>query len=219
MPIVLLDLATNTKSNTAPEVHKTLYCELKQHYLHYQEIFTDGSKSTNQVCAATVFLSSKLAFSTTLPHTTSISTADLLGIQLALSNIHKTNCNFRILFSYSQSALQAINHNSSKNPIVLDILLKYNDLINYHYDVILCWIPGHVGIKGNIAADKLARVITHILPIPYSDIFSYSEKYYPFQVASHLGLLILITNYINYFRNSSTSHHYTNRILEKTRLS
>ena len=43
-PIVLLDLATNTKSNTAPEVCKTLYRELKQHYLHYQYFFTDGSK-------------------------------------------------------------------------------------------------------------------------------------------------------------------------------
>jgi len=37
-------------------------------------------------------------------------------------------------------------------------------------------IPGHVGIEGNIEADKLARdtsnVITQILPIPYSsDIF------------------------------------------------
>ena len=64
-------------------------CELKQQYPYYQEIFTDGSKSTNQVCAATIFLSSKLAFSTKLPHTTSIFTAELLAIQLALSNIHK----------------------------------------------------------------------------------------------------------------------------------
>ena len=92
-----------------------------------------------------------------------------------LSNIHKTNYNFDILFYDSHSALQAINHNSSKNTVVLDILLKYNDLISHHYDMIFCWIPGHIGIKGNIAADKLARdmsdVITHILPIPYSDIF------------------------------------------------
>jgi len=97
----------------------------EEHYLHYQEMFTDGSKNTNQVCAATIFLSSKLAFSSKLPHITSIFTAELLAIQLALSNIHKTNCNFHILFSDSQSALQAINHNCSKNPIVLDILLKY----------------------------------------------------------------------------------------------
>ena len=67
-----------------------------------------------------------------------------------------------------------MNHNSSKNPTVLGILLKYNDLINHHYDVIFYWIPGHVRIKGNIEADKLAldtsNVITQILPIPYSDI-------------------------------------------------
>jgi len=82
-------------------------------------------------------------------------------------NIHKTNYNFHILFSDSQSALQAIIHNSSKYPIVLDILLKYNDLINHYYDVIFRWIPGHVGIKGNIEADSLARdnVITQVSPI------------------------------------------------------
>ena len=111
------------------------------------------------------------SFSTILPHTTSIFTAELLAVLLALSNIHKTHYNFHILFSDSFSALQAINHNSSKNPIVLDILLKYNNLINHHYDLIFGWIPGHVGIKGNIEADKLARdmsnVITHILPIYY----------------------------------------------------
>jgi len=92
---------------------------------------------------------------------------------MALSNIHKQTITF--IFSDSQFALEAINHNFTKNPIVLDFLLKYSDLINHHYDVIFCWIPGHIGVKGNIAADKLARdmssVITRILPIPYSDFF------------------------------------------------
>jgi len=95
---------------------------------------------------------------------------------LALSNIHKTNYNFHILFSDSQSALEAVNHNSSKYPIVLDILRKYSDLISHHYNVIFCSIPGHVGIKGNIEADKLAHdtsntTIPQILPVPYSDVF------------------------------------------------
>jgi len=124
---------------------------------------------------------------------------------------------FKFLFSDLQSALQAINHNSSKSPIVLDILLKYSDLINHHYDVIFCWIPGHVGIKGNIAADKLARdtsnVITHIiLPIRYSDIFPTLRSIIFSQLQA-----IWDSNPNNklFFPNSSTSHHYTNRILEK----
>ena len=59
--------------------------------------------------------------------------------------------------------------------------------------MIFCWIPpGHVGIKVNIEADKLARdtsnVITQILPIPYSETLPTPEKYYLFQVANHLGL-------------------------------
>jgi len=43
-------------------------------------------------------------------------------------------------------------------------------MYNHHYNIIFCWIPSHVGIKGNTEADKLARVITNsstqVIPIP-----------------------------------------------------
>ena len=58
------------------------------------------------VNCTTVFLSSKLAFSTKLPHFT----AELLDIHLALSSIHKTNYNFHILFSQLLQKSHSFRH-------------------------------------------------------------------------------------------------------------
>ena len=63
-----------------------------------------------------------------------------------------------------------------------DILLKYKDKpYNHHYNIICCWIPSHVGIKGNTKAGKLAR-ITPIssaqgIPIPPSDALPTLRNY------------------------------------------
>jgi len=58
--------------------------------------------------------------------------------------------------------------------ITLDIRQKYNVLYNQHYNIIFCWIPSHVGIKGNTKADKLAGDIlvssTQVIPIPSSEL-------------------------------------------------
>jgi len=126
-PTILFNLTTNIKANTTPEVYQVLYNELKQAYPNYQEIVTDGSKSSNKVSSASVFLNSKLTFSTNLPTMSSIFTAELAAIKIALSNIHKTNHKLHILFSDSKSALQSkISHKNLSNPITQDILLKYN---------------------------------------------------------------------------------------------
>ena len=35
----------------------------------------------------------------------------------------------------------SLSHKNLSNPITQDILLKYNDLYNHHYNIIFCWIP------------------------------------------------------------------------------
>ena len=111
----------------------------------------------------------------------SIFTAELTAIKLALSNTHKTNHKLHILFSDSKSALQSVIHKNLSNPITQDILLKYNDTYNHHYNIIFCWIPSHVGIKGNTKADKLAGVTPissrQVIPIPPSDVLPTLRNY------------------------------------------
>ena len=76
-----------------------------------------------------------------------------------------------IIFSDSLSCLQAIKSCQLKNPLILDILELHDSLTTS--EIIFCWLPGHVGIKGNTLADAAAKA-AHTAPIspmsiPYSD--------------------------------------------------
>jgi len=83
-PTILFNLTSNIKANTTPEVYQALYNELKHDYPNHQEIFTDGSTSSNKVSAAAVFLNSKLTFFTNLPTMSSIFTAELTAVKIAI---------------------------------------------------------------------------------------------------------------------------------------
>ena len=72
------------------------------------------------------------------------------------------------------SALQAIFHQHTSSPLIIDILLLHNDLYNHNFDIIF-WIPSHVWTVGNTKVDLLAKTpslspITNI-PIPGTDFF------------------------------------------------
>ena len=73
------------------------------------------------------------------------------------------------------SALQAISHQHTSSPLILDILLLLNDLYNHYFDIIFFWIPSHVGIVGNTKVDLLAKTpsLSPIIniPIPATDFF------------------------------------------------
>ena len=72
---------------------------------------------------------------------------------------------------FSLFCLQAIKNYEVKNPPVLDILELHDSLTTS--EIIFCWLPGHVGTKGNNLADAAAKA-AHTAPIspmsiPYSD--------------------------------------------------
>ena len=84
----------------------------------------------------------------------SIFTAEAKAISLALDHIKKTNNRSYLIFSDSLSCLQALLQASPTNPWVVRVLEKYNQLKSKGKDIIFCWIPSHIGIKGNEEADE-----------------------------------------------------------------
>ncbi|GBM35040.1 hypothetical protein AVEN_240390-1 [Araneus ventricosus] len=49
------------------------------------------------------------------------------------------------------------------HPVAMDILALLNILQNRDFDILFCWIPGHVGIVGNNLADNAAKTASSFL--------------------------------------------------------
>ena len=85
-----------------------------------------------------------------------------------------------IIFSDSLSVLKAMNHTSSKNPQIQKLLEKCHELSTYK-EIVLCWIPSHIGIQGNEMVDKQAKTSLSLEPtsfkIPFSNFKPSINKY------------------------------------------
>ena len=95
-----------------------------------------------------------------LPHV-SIFTAELVAILMALNffnDLYQLPMAVSV-FSDSLSALQAIKHNSqsSREDVVKEIVVVCHQLITRGTDIVLQWVPSHVGVPGNESADRAAK--------------------------------------------------------------
>jgi kelch-like protein 2/3 len=89
----------------------------------------------------------------------SIFMCELTAIFLALNWIQAFKPLNTVIFVDSLSALQAIKGSiyKVKDYIIYDIYNMFTSLSKIGIDVILEWIPSHVGILGNELADKEAK--------------------------------------------------------------
>ena len=116
-----------------------------------------------------------------IPDDSSIFTAEAKAIDLALVFISTCDANNKfIIFSDSLSVLKAMNHTSSKNPQIQKLLEKCHELLAYK-EIVLCWIPSHIGIQGNEMVDKQAKTSLSLEPtsfkIPLSNFKPSINKY------------------------------------------
>ena len=178
-PIVCLDLAQNQKSVTDPATYRSDFLELREKFPSHVPFYTDGSKDTNKVAAAAVCR--QHTFSTRLPSHASVYTAEIKAILLALDVIEKSNKKKFIICSDSLSCLQALENRKLDHPLLIELLTKLTTLHVVDFDIFFCWVPGHVGIKGNERADSAAKQALD-LPItecciPYTDLRQHIYTY------------------------------------------
>ena len=69
--------------------------------------------------------------------------------------VNNSNKDKYVICVDSCNCLQAIEQQHIDHPLVLDVLEKYSALINK--TVLFCWVPSHVGIRGNELADAAAK--------------------------------------------------------------
>ena len=130
-------------------------------------------KSPTGVGFAAVSSSETVQFS--LPESASVFTAELCAICAAVEIIRKHPPKKFVIFSDSRSAIEALQSYCPRNPLAQQVKYMFHKLYDDGISVELCWIPAHIGIKGNENADKDAKATIHVprsrMHIPVSDFF------------------------------------------------
>jgi ribonuclease HI len=136
-----------------------------------QLIYTDGSKTKDQVGYAAVINESTYSYK--INNMASIFTAELLAILRATDAIKREQGQSFVICSDSRSALEALHRDRIDHPIVLQLRKNIIYLAQNGKHVSFCWCPAHVGIQGNESADSAARnayvLDTKHKDLPYSD--------------------------------------------------
>ena len=152
--MVNLTLSYAKKDQTDPLKYLSLHNEVKDSFGYYAFIYTDGSVLDDKAASAAVI--DNYSSIERLPDKSSIFSAELLALYLALDRVEKLDSDERnfIIFSDSMSALQAILIQDWMHPLVLKVLERLRLLVQYQEKIILFYLaPIHIGIRGNEKVD------------------------------------------------------------------
>ena len=70
-----------------------------------------------------------------------------------------------------------MNYTSSKNPQIQKVLEKCHELLA-DKEIVICWIPSHIGIQGKEMVDQQAKASLSLEPtIPFSNFKPSINKY------------------------------------------
>ena len=119
-------------------------------------------------------------------------------------------------------ALVVLSNKKLDNPLVVNLLHKLHLLRTAHKTIFSCWIPSHIGIRGNEAADVAAKESLDFnitaSQVPYTDLKPHINSFIankwqerwsscpyknvlklsPPLVCGHLGLEILVRRKLFY---------------------
>ena len=62
-----------------------------------------------------------------------------------------------MIFSDSPSTLQALGKLKTDHPLLMQIQELLHKMNADQQEIVFMWVPGHVGIRGNEAADRAAK--------------------------------------------------------------
>ena len=173
-PIVNLALTTTSKRQTLESDYRQRFLEINDFYenKNFTSIYTDGSKSHDYVSASAV--TSVDTLKVNLPIDSSIFTAEAVALKLAVQYVQSQTLQKTVIYSDSLSCLQALKGKNLEHPIIRETvhILTYLEEVGSRIE--FCWLPGHIGIRGNEKADTIAkRVIDHKIhdiKLPFSDL-------------------------------------------------
>ena len=172
-PKVILKLNEHSKTKTHPSTYQKKFYNILQHHPDHLYVFTDGSKDNGRaVCVAVL---NKTVLKKALPRESSIFTAEAHAIDLALNIILKSKHKKFIIFSDS-----SLRNKKFQNPLIIKLLSRLDSMSN-RKEIIMCWTPSHIGVRGNERTDSAAKSALDLTPdksrIPYTDLKQTINKF------------------------------------------
>jgi ribonuclease HI len=170
-PITIMDLTKQKKSQTNPAEYVEKYNIIRSQFPSHKFMYTDGSKDGLSTAYAVTSQNNNYC-SERIPDISSVFTAELTAIYAAVKIARDSDIEKFVICSDSKSALQALTNKRVEIPLVKDIVLTLATMDDSK-ELIFCWIPSHVNIKGNETADSFAKKalnqnITNYV-VPYTD--------------------------------------------------
>ena len=154
-PSIVFSLHSGRRSEADPDLLGRDFRGLRLYYAGCRRVCAGGSGGGGGVGCAVLGESGRRAVR--IPDGSSIFTAEAGAIDLALDLVDNCgSCDGFIIFSDSFSVLQALNHTSSRNPQIQNILQKHHTISKYK-TVVCCWIPGHIGVRSGERVDEGAK--------------------------------------------------------------
>ena len=144
---------------------------------------SDGSKTEEGVAAAAVSTKriKKTFYMSASRRQFNIYIAELRAILLTLNMFIIPKKFLLLILSDSLSSLQSILNLKYDYPVLVQILELYTEMTRDGRETVFIWVPGHVGIRGNSAADSVAKDALDgdisVELIPFSDLKSRTNKY------------------------------------------
>lgn len=178
-PKFIWDLAKYAKSSTNNYIFNKIFGEIRNRFPHYDFVYTDGSKSGNRVGCAFKMGSKEGCYR--LSSISSIYTAELKALELALIKLIREGAAYAIVVSDSRSALSSLQHLYSSHPLVQRIQVLYRNFIINGGDAYFMWVPSHCNILGNEEVDCLAKKGASkssfdFIEVFYDDLRNYTKK-------------------------------------------
>ena len=170
-PKVILELNEHSKTKTHPSTYQEKFYNILQHHPDYLYVFTDGSKDNGRATCAAVL--NKTVLKKAPPKESAIFTAEAHAIDLALNTISKNKHKKFIIFSDSLSVLLSLRNKKFQNPLIIKLLSRLDSMSN-RKEMIMCWTPINIGVRGNERADSAAKSALDLTPdkfrIPYTEL-------------------------------------------------
>ena len=124
---------------------------LQHDYLH---VFTNSSKDNDKIALAAVL--NKTIIKKALRTESSIIPAEICAIELAPDIISKGKHKKFTIFSDSFPFPLSLSIKKLENPLIIKLLNRLNSMSKCK-EIIIYWIPGHVGVRGNERANLSAK--------------------------------------------------------------